>query len=141
MSLLNELDLTENELRQASQPLRDRILEKYARLKGLDLLTATQAFRRDNRRLNDTARAVRKQQGLKMPDDPDDEIVLGDKYTQTGATLPVAIAMAVTGAAVAWGVSQTMKNAPPPPAVTQPADSEDTINRVTPGFGTPENVE
>ena len=68
-----------------SEDLENRVLEKYARIKGLSLLSDIQLSRRSSQRLDAQARAVRKQQGLEMEDPPDEEIVLGDKTVYYGA--------------------------------------------------------
>ena len=137
MSLLNEYDLTEHEWKQTSRPLQDRILEKYAKLKALDLVTAIQMFRRDSHRLDSTARAIRRKQGLEVAGDPEDEIVLGDKITNSNSWPVVALLIAMATAA-GYGLSQMLT--PDPPAAEAPRLPADNVTRVVPGFGTPEDI-
>ena len=80
---VNDSPTTENNLPE--EDLLDRVQEKYARIKGLSLISDIQLTRRSARRLDAQSRAVRKQQGLEMEDPPDnEEIVLGDKTIYYG---------------------------------------------------------
>lgn len=121
MSLLSELGMTSDELQQCTPPLRDRILERLSRISGMELIRNRQILDRSSRRLDAQTRAVRRQQGLNMPDDPDDEIVLGDKTTNTIGLLPSLIAggsvMALVTALVLlfgpWDRAATPSEPPP----------------------------
>lgn len=91
----NDIDLTHEELQNASPKLRDRLISQFARLKALQFLRREQLFDHNAKYLRQKAKAVRRSQGLKMGDDPDDEIVLGDKTTIFGMGAAVVIAAAI----------------------------------------------
>lgn len=91
----NDIDLTHEELQNASPKLRDRLISRFARLKALQFLRREQLFDHNAKYLRQKAKAVRRSQGLKMGDDPDDEIVLGDKTTIFGMGAAVVIAAAI----------------------------------------------
>ena len=140
MSLLNELNLTEQEWKQASPTLRDRILEKYARITGLSLVQTQQTMNRDSRRLNAKARAAYKKLGLQLPDEDQETIILGDNNQPQTLTLPTAIVLVVGGllamllvllmAALLTMLIWHWLGA------GEPVDT-DTITNVVPGFGDP----
>lgn len=146
MSLLKELGLSENDINCASPRLRDRILEGYTKIRGLELLRRSNSFDRDSKRLDAQAREVRKQQGIDMPDPEDETIILGDNNQPMLFGLPTAIVLVLgTLAAIllfflllaglmglAWWMMEMLATDP---------DSADKITNVTPGFGDPDNIQ
>jgi hypothetical protein len=132
--LLNDLGMSDSDLKDASPSVRDLILKGFAKIKGLEMVRTIQLFDRDSKRLDDKSRAVREQQGLKMSKKKaDDETVLGDKITQSfGGLVALGTAAVMAGAGwMIWPTSTPPKPLPvQPPAVVQPQPAEPLLREV-----------
>lgn len=130
MSLANALSTIKDLLQHVSQPVRDKILKGAAKLEALEDLTANQILRRNSRRLHQTTKAVRKHQGIDLPDDPDDEIVLGDKTTNqigVAGALAFMLAAALLALGMLGGAWLLRNPGPVPETPAAPVDTDTTI--------------
>ena len=129
MSFAKEVGLSESELQHAHPKLRDRILETYAKVKGLGLLQAQEMFQRDSKRLDARARAVYAKLGLPVKAmSDDDETVLGDKITQNSGALAAAIlGGSVVVASAMWGLTRKPDEPQPEPPAVQDTDTTSTV--------------
>ena len=129
--------ISEEELANTSPETRDRIRDRYNRVKTLELLTNIQLFNRSSNYLRQKARAVRKKQGLDMPAESEDEIVLGNKTTNVGLVPAALVAVAIAALIAALWMMSRKPTTEPDPAPPNPPAIESNIN---PGFGTPREV-
>ena len=139
MSLLKELGLTEDEFRNVSQPVREKILAGMAKVQAFSLISSQEILNRSSKRLDQQSRAIRNSQGIKMPDSDDPETVLGDKVTHTHNNLLSPAAAAVLTAAIVAAGAIGWKMVDSHQADSQPPSGY--VGEVTPGFGEPVYVE
>jgi len=72
------------QLQHEPESLRRSIISSMAKLKGLDLLTGSNAFQRDQSLLNERQRAYYRQMGLDVEDEESITNILADNITITG---------------------------------------------------------
>ena len=139
---MNELGSISESLQNEPESLRKSIISGMAKLKGLDLLTAANAFQRDQVRLNERQRAYYRKMGLDVPErtEDDDTIhnILADNITindgderkqsvngNTKTTSPRLAAALAVGSVLAGAGGMAAYNAlNKPPEVAQPAPDE-----------------
>lgn len=147
MSCLNDLGLSEHDLNRASQPLREKILASYAKIKGLELLQTGQSIARDSRRLDARARAAYRNLGVDVSNDPPDENVLGNKTINNFGAVPallISVALMAAAGLLAYAMARpdttsTTVIQPATPATPTPSDDGYAVeSSITPGFGTPQ---
>ncbi len=122
---MSELGQISNELQNEPETLRKSILSGLAKTQWLNLITGTNAFQRDQARLDARQRAIYRKQGLDVGDDETITNLLADNITITKDEKPngrgvnpwLAALLATGAAGLGAGASHYLMRPPEnPPA-------------------------